>query len=1483
MHSAAATTASNAAANITGNSTTQATTQRRRKKRPNNGTRTVEVRRGYNGFGFTISGQQPCRLSCIVSNSPAEQAGLQKGDFLISVNGLNVSMLPHETVVQLIGNSFGSIRMEISDHFYLDTSDEENATAAGGLAMPSPLRSLNLSVGGARFRSRHMHSKSKQHRIKNSPQKRLQEYLLPLPSTSSAAKKTNRSALDAAKKATAFQQRNVEPKRSLSHDATPASSSSFAAVTARAVARVPLSASLEYRAVVGYMGTIEMPKQISHNSKLQTVRSCIRKLRQEKRQAPNVLMIILPACLKLQSHNGSILATYPSNRLTYVSSSSESENRYFGLVTSTIYTAEQDEVDEDEQQNDGAAVPQQSNPALAPVAAEVSISNSCHVFSVDTKLCEHQQHVKEAEIFGIDCTKDPISNLCLEFPNNSEYVVNLIRSMYTMRVVAPTAAQRSISDDASLHHCRQHNVMAGVEATSHSPQPSNHSEVSTTTSNSDSGIGYNNDCSNVTDRIVVVDFPHNNQQQRPNNNIRTATAAQSQMRSSLFTSRPQAIFHDTTAAALVTACNKQRSRANTTDLKALAYVPISNKTTVVYSRSCDDVLNLVDQQQFELDNADAIASQCYASMDDISLHAASAKNAELQQQQFALNEEQQPTAPLKLNIQKPTIEAAEQGLHNLLAGISKMNSTPDLASAETLQATPTFGRGWAQSSLRTPRADKHTLAQSFDNTAERKQQKPANISRSNSTSTATDTLDIEKVNRTSLTKQRSFSVSATSRTSFVKGTQAWAKSFESLLKDAAGLKTFAEFLKQEYAAENIYFWTACERFRNIESQAERFHEAQTIFSKHLSCSSLEPVNVDSQARSWVETNLQLADRELFLPAQKQIFNLMKFDSYQRFLRSELYKQCVLAEGKGKNLPYAAEQLDDLLKTGNFCESASTKSKKLLEDGKSIKSILPWNRKNRNKSGEKSTESLDAEIAGNAAHSCKASLTSASSLKLSTYGSKSSLTSLDPLNTQNAHNDTNRVICRVKFPDDSTTVVPLRNGETVNDMIQQLFIKRGFCYRNYDVVVRTNNSSSKTVDLQLPSRELHGKLVEIEQKVGFILYLPTCNAISVRCKARKILQDAVRNALERYKIDANAVEVFIRDTQQKPDLTQSVTAVDGKKLQVLYKKVSDYQNDVVLSKFIKPEAKKPAVVNASATANTVNDINNEVFQDLMKTKQESAHLKENAQSSFDLCSFKSEECVSENSTSFKRMRSKRDIISAQKIATTKLQKNMQLSASTGKLPALQQELKGVLNSKAKSLQKSENQDELLEDLNRAQLARLEDQRGTEINSELPAFLRNNDKNDSNRIATDRGPQPQPAPRLSISKKTKSDTQLLMPKKQTEQTDALTSEQCDSNEEVFLSNTTCSSIASNCSNNNNSNREPPPLPPKPKVLPIKPPNWGVSIDHAARSPSVSPLAAIASPKLSNANIAAVSSAGLSPNTQQASNVRCAYLDEPSSSFV
>lgn len=251
--------------------------------------------------------------------------------------------------------------------------------------------------------------------------------------------------------------------------------------------------SLEYKIIVGYLGTIEMPGKLT-GARLQIVRQCIKKMRQEKRQPVAVLMTILPHCMTLRNANNQVLATYAASRMSYVSNGSQSETERsqtnFGLITTAYYNA------------NGVMV----SPGRAPAAAlhaEMVVSNSCHVFMVNQKIVDHRVHFAKLSLFKIRCTRDPISNLCLEFPKDTDYVVNLIRSMYTLNVneerllrVARSRAAAAIMDDRNE-----------AAALSNSPQPSNHSELTTTSSNSDSGIGFHNDCTNICDRILVVDFP----------------------------------------------------------------------------------------------------------------------------------------------------------------------------------------------------------------------------------------------------------------------------------------------------------------------------------------------------------------------------------------------------------------------------------------------------------------------------------------------------------------------------------------------------------------------------------------------------------------------------------------------------------------------------------------------------------------------------------------------------------------------------------------------------------------------------------------------------------------------------------------------------------------------------------------------------------------------------------------------------------------
>ena len=99
---------------------------KRRKKRPIHSVKTVDVTRGKSGYGFTISGQHPCVLSCIVNNSPADRVGLRPGDYLMSVNGQDVSKFGHDEVVRMVGMSTGTLTIQVAENYNSsDSSDDE--------------------------------------------------------------------------------------------------------------------------------------------------------------------------------------------------------------------------------------------------------------------------------------------------------------------------------------------------------------------------------------------------------------------------------------------------------------------------------------------------------------------------------------------------------------------------------------------------------------------------------------------------------------------------------------------------------------------------------------------------------------------------------------------------------------------------------------------------------------------------------------------------------------------------------------------------------------------------------------------------------------------------------------------------------------------------------------------------------------------------------------------------------------------------------------------------------------------------------------------------------------------------------------------------------------------------------------------------------------------------------------------------------------
>jgi regulator of G-protein signaling len=144
------------------------------------------------------------------------------------------------------------------------------------------------------------------------------------------------------------------------------------------------------RAIIGYLGTIEMPKHSTIDSII--IGNCIRRIRNENKVHTTILLAVYPESIILANIEGQIIAQFAAENLISCGICADDQN-YFGLIT-TVFN-------EINCQNDSQQVRHES-------------SYSCHVFV--TTPTTHQVHYRTAIDFGIKCTLDPITSNCLEFP-----------------------------------------------------------------------------------------------------------------------------------------------------------------------------------------------------------------------------------------------------------------------------------------------------------------------------------------------------------------------------------------------------------------------------------------------------------------------------------------------------------------------------------------------------------------------------------------------------------------------------------------------------------------------------------------------------------------------------------------------------------------------------------------------------------------------------------------------------------------------------------------------------------------------------------------------------------------------------------------------------------------------------------------------------------------------------------------------------------
>ncbi|XP_013147333.1 PREDICTED: regulator of G-protein signaling loco [Papilio polytes] len=1120
--------------------------QRRRRRRAalvRTAERRVIVARGSGGFGFTIAGQRPCIVSAVAAGGPAERAGLRAGDALLAVDGTSVARAPHASVARMVAAAPGAISLSVAlrESAPTDTEDTEPEERA-------------------RTRRRYP-----------PPRRRPQQAMMHHPGCHAAPSTSGVN----------------EILQNLSR----------AQLTPNHAAR------LECRAVVGYLGTIETP-QATATAAPSNVRNAVKKLRQERRPATPVLLSVLPNALLLRRPTGQVLAQYPRERIVYAGCGSEADRRYFGLVTAAEISG-----------------------------IETEASHSCHVFAVDSRMAEHEAHVNRARDFQIVCTRDPVAERCLEFPPSAEYVVGVIRGMYSLPpddCVSPNLQQISKlavkGDSPALGNfsrcnrpvfraqrdrrpCRQEDQRIDVpEFVANSPQPSNHSEVTTTSSNSDSGIGFHNDCRNIADRILVVEFAG---QQPPPSRFRQEMPRRPMglVGCSSFDNDGSFLSNTTPVVdgfggqgrplnlddVILNANDLPRPVGQRTDEDSYNYnslygnLPTSSRSFhgVVYDQVYTENEGHYELVPQELDDIDRVA-ETFNSVEiyeDRSRHppdyhsnesvenvtvvsgrsAASAASADsVSVYSSRSHEEARPRRRhlqaslddmLVLGLRDPPPPDKDDGkfLHpasvkckfrkskplnilsktkNMLTGKESRNGGDKAREREGEAEGRRRALSASAGDVSAEQPDAAGLPAAASEPDLRDQSEQSSPFRRWTTGSGAGSSYRHHDHRNMYSKQMSEGSGgvggvggAASGGGGAGGVARWSLGLEQLLADPAGAAAFAHFLAKEFAAENIRFWWSCEQYR-VSGGGARAQLAGEIWSRHLADGAPEPVNVDAAARraAAARTHLQPPPDDLFLQAQKQIFNVMKFDSYPRFLRSGVHAECARADLRGLPPPYAPHNTpttEDATPT-KLKKSASNASERRRSGGASL---LPW--KLRGASRERA-DRVERDSKSDAARDRNERVeppTLADVVKSGTQGAGS--------------------LCRVVLPDGATSVVGVEEGVAVRRLVDRLLQRRNLPVLAYDVLLRDEQGVWRAVEAGAGAGVLAGREARVERRVVLRLALGA-RVLAVRCRAARPLRHVLRPVLRRHA--PAAAHVLRNGRPVNPDTP--VHELDGALLEIV---------------------------------------------------------------------------------------------------------------------------------------------------------------------------------------------------------------------------------------------------------------------------------------------------------------------------------------------
>ncbi|XP_041842406.1 regulator of G-protein signaling 12 isoform X3 [Melanotaenia boesemani] len=391
----------------------------------------------------------------------------------------------------------------------------------------------------------------------------------------------------------------------------------------------------------------------------------------------------------------------------------------------------------------------------------------------------------------------------------------------------------------------------------------------------------------------------------------------------------------------------------------------------------------------------------------------------------------------------------------------------------------------------------------------------------------------------------------------------WSTCFERLLQDPVGVRYFSEFLKKEFSEENILFWQACEYFSHVPATDKKqlSQRAGEIYNSFLSSQATMPVNIDSQAQL-ADDVLTSPRPDMFKTQQLQIFNLMKFDSYSRFLKSSLYQECLRAEVDGQPLPdpyqipcspapskHSASSDRSTISTPKKEVRKQKSGRSLNEDTRDESAdkkrgiFFSWSRNRSFGKGPKKKDIGDINLdywGSNGRRESQGSLSSSASLEIPTSGSAGKIES------ENRHSvgvwDRSPKQCSVLLPDGSCSSITLRPSASIREVLQDL------C-RNINVNIAAVDlflvGGEKPLVLDQDCMTLNSRDLRLERRTLFRLDLvPINRSVGLKAKPTKPVTEVLRPVVAKYGLHLSDLVAKISGDTEPLDLGAPISSLDG---------------------------------------------------------------------------------------------------------------------------------------------------------------------------------------------------------------------------------------------------------------------------------------------------------------------------------------------------